>query len=45
MDSGTTYQKLQESMGPDLIVTDFGGRCRQGLVLCMKACDDDLVDV
>ena len=45
MDSGTTYQKLQESMSPDLVVTDFGGRCGQGLVLCTKAHDNDTVDV
>ena len=45
MDSGTTYQKLQESTSTDLIVTDFGGRCGQGLVLSTKACDDDMVDV
>ena len=40
-----TYQKLQESMSPDLVVTNFGGRCGQGLVLCAKVCDDDTVDV
>ena len=40
-----TYQKLQESKSPDLVVTDFGGRCGQGLVLCVKACDDDTVDI
>ena len=45
MDSGMTYQKLQESTSPDLIVTDLGRRCGQGLVLCVKARDDDMVNV
>ena len=45
MDSGMTYQKLQESTSLDLIVTDLGGRFRQGLTLCAKACDNNMVDV
>ena len=45
MDSGMTYQKLQESTSPDLIVTDLGRRCGQGLVLCMKARVNDMVNV
>ena len=45
MDSGMTYQKLQESTSPDLIVTDLGRRCGQGLVLCAKAHDNDMVNV
>ena len=44
MDSGTTYQKLQESMSPGLVVTDFSRKCGQGLVLCVKARNDDTVD-
>ena len=45
MDSGMTYQKLQESMSPDLIVINFGGRFGQGLTLCMKVRDDNMVDI
>ena len=45
MDSGMAYQKLQESMSPDLIVTDFGRRFGKGLNLCVKVCDDDTVDI
>ena len=45
MDSGMTYQKLQESMSPDLIVTDFSRRFRKGLALCMKVQDNDTVNI
>ena len=45
VNSGTTYQKLEEAMSPGLIVANFGRRSREGLVLCAKVCNNDSVDV